>query len=130
MAEPPSSPPSADASAEDSLAWYKFQYEQLESELSEFQSSSKELEAELERDLDAADKRERALQERAETAGYEVEEWKVGCLFHPRMSMTDIRPAEIQGVQGRGQRGTECARTGNHHTSGLQQDNAAQATRH
>ncbi|KAK1756372.1 nuclear distribution protein nude 1 [Echria macrotheca] len=76
MAEPPSSPPSAEASAEDALAWYKSQYELLEHELSEFQASSKELEAELEKDLDAADKRERALQEKAEALSYEVEEWK------------------------------------------------------
>ena len=62
------------------MAWYKSQYEQLELELSEFQASSKELEGELERDLDAADKRERALQERAETLTFEVEEWKVRSL--------------------------------------------------
>ncbi|KAK3322807.1 NUDE protein [Apodospora peruviana] len=76
MAEPPSSPPSADTSVEESLAWYKSQYEQLEHELSEFQASSKELEAELEKDLDAADQRERQLQEKAEGLSYEVEEWK------------------------------------------------------
>ncbi|KAK3368718.1 nuclear distribution protein nude [Podospora didyma] len=76
MAEPPSSPPSAEATTEDALAWYKSQYEYLEHELSEFQASSKELEAELEKDLDAADKRERSLQERAETLSFEVEEWK------------------------------------------------------
>ncbi|KAK3331760.1 nuclear distribution protein nude [Cercophora scortea] len=75
MAEPPSSPPSA-ASAEDALAWYKSNYELLVHELSEFQSSSRELEAELEKDLDAADKRERGLQEKAEALSYEVEEWK------------------------------------------------------
>ncbi|KAK4444353.1 nuclear distribution protein nude 1 [Podospora aff. communis PSN243] len=76
MAEPPSSPPSAESTTEDALAWYKSQYELLEHELSEFQASSKELEAELEKDLDAADKRERALQEKAESLSYEVEEWK------------------------------------------------------
>lgn len=80
MAEPPSSPPSADASVEDALAWYKSQYEQLELELSEFQTSSKELEAELERDLNAADKRERSLREKAESLDFEVEEWKVRLL--------------------------------------------------
>jgi hypothetical protein len=62
---------------EDALAWYKSQYEVLEAELSEFQASSKELEAELEKDLDAADKRERALRQKAEGLSYEVEEWKV-----------------------------------------------------
>ncbi len=68
------------------MAWYKSQYEQLELELSDFQASSKELEAELERDLDAADKRERALQERAETLNFEVEEWKVRSLSLVRYS--------------------------------------------
>lgn len=77
MSEPPSSPPSAEANPRDALAWYKSQYELLEQELSEFQASSKELEAELEKDLDAADKRERALQKKAESLSYEVEEWKV-----------------------------------------------------
>ena len=77
MSEPPSSPPRPGTSVEDALAWYKSQYEVLEAELSEFQASSKELEAELEKDLDAADKRERSLRQKAETLGYEVEEWKV-----------------------------------------------------
>jgi predicted nucleic acid-binding Zn-ribbon protein len=81
MSEPPSSPPREGTSVEDALAWYKAQYEVLESELSEFQASSKELEAELEKDLEAADKRERALRQKAEDLKYEVEEWKV-CSFH------------------------------------------------
>ncbi|OAA55535.1 nuclear distribution protein nudE [Niveomyces insectorum RCEF 264] len=76
MAEPPSSPPSGDTSTEDALMWYKSQYEQLEHELAEFRESSRELEGELEKDLDAADKRERALREKAETLDFEVEEWK------------------------------------------------------
>ena len=78
MAEPPSSPPSEATSAEDALSWYKSQYEQLEHELAEFSASSHELEQELEKDLDAADKRERALQEKAEGLNFEVDEWKVG----------------------------------------------------
>lgn len=64
------------ASAEDS-SFYKTQYEQLEAELADFQSSSRELEAELERDIEAAEKRERHLQEKIESLTYEVEEWKV-----------------------------------------------------
>jgi predicted nucleic acid-binding Zn-ribbon protein len=82
MAEPPSSPPSEATSAEDALAWYKSQYEQLEHELAEFRESSKELEHELERDIEQAEKRERALQEKAEGLNFEVEEWKVGSLSH------------------------------------------------
>ncbi|KAI0128305.1 nuclear distribution protein nude [Xylariales sp. AK1849] len=76
MAEPPSSPPSADATAEESLTWYKNQYEQLAVELADFRESSHELEQELEKDLEAADKRERALQQRAEELQFEADEWK------------------------------------------------------
>lgn len=73
----PSSPPSEHSTPEDAIAYYKAQYEQLESELAEFQASSQELEAELEKDVELAEKRERALQEKAESLGFEVDEWKV-----------------------------------------------------
>ncbi|KAK8048243.1 Nuclear distribution protein nudE-like protein 1 [Apiospora phragmitis] len=76
MVEPPSSPPNGDASAEESLAWYKSQYEQLANELADFRDSSHELEQELEKDLDAADKRERSLQQKAESLQFEADEWK------------------------------------------------------
>ena len=66
--------------AENSLSWYKSQYEQLEAELADFQASSKELEAELEKDVEAAEQRERQLKEKVEGLGYEAEEWKVSCL--------------------------------------------------
>ncbi|OTA60821.1 hypothetical protein K449DRAFT_310674, partial [Hypoxylon sp. EC38] len=79
MAEPPSSPPNESATPEESLAWYKRQYELLADELAEFRESSHELEAELEKDLDAADKRQRDLQQKAEELGFEVEEWKEKC---------------------------------------------------
>lgn len=76
--EPPSSPPPTDSTpAADAIAYYKTQYEQLEQELQEFQASSQELEAELEKDVEAAEKRERALREKAESLQFEVEEWKV-----------------------------------------------------
>lgn len=88
MAEPPSSPPGTAASAEDSIAWYKRQYEHLAEELAEFRESSHELEAELEKDLDTADKRQRELEKKAEALQFEVDEWKVRrCLNRafPRM---------------------------------------------
>lgn len=91
MAEPPSSPPGEAASAEDALSWYKAQYEQLELELVDFRASSQELEAELEKDLDAADKRERALQEKTEALSFEVEEWKVRALCFPCRRHPDNR---------------------------------------
>lgn len=78
MAEPPSSPPSEGTSAEDALSWYKSQYEMLESELVEFRDSSRQLEQELEKDIERAEKQERSLQEKVEMLGFEVEEWKVG----------------------------------------------------
>lgn len=74
--EPPSSPPGEDAGSEASLAWYKSQYEQLETELAEFRVSSEELEKELEKDLEAAEKRENALKNKAEGLVFEVDEWK------------------------------------------------------
>jgi chromosome segregation ATPase len=74
--EPPPSPHGRSASTADTLAWYKTQYEQLESELAEFKESSMELERELEKDIEEAEKRERVLQERAEGLSFEVEEWK------------------------------------------------------
>lgn len=77
MSEPPSSPLGAEASLEDQVAWYKSQYEQLETELADFRVSSQELEQELEKDLDAAEKRETSLREKAEALNYEVDEWKV-----------------------------------------------------
>ncbi|KAI2613332.1 NUDE protein [Hypoxylon sp. NC1633] len=79
MAEPPSSPPNESATPEESLAWYKRQYELLADELAEFRESSHELEAELEKDLDAADKRQRGLQQKAEELQFEVDEWKEKC---------------------------------------------------
>ncbi|KAJ6781675.1 hypothetical protein PWT90_10960 [Aphanocladium album] len=74
--EPPSSPPSEVATAEDALVWYKSQYAQLEVELAEFRESSRELEQELEKDIERAEKQERVFQEKAEALGFEVEEWK------------------------------------------------------
>ncbi|RFU76643.1 nuclear distribution nude [Trichoderma arundinaceum] len=76
MAEPPSSPPSEAAGAEDALSWYKAQYELLESELAEFRESSRELEQELEKDIERAEKQERILKEKADALRFEVEEWK------------------------------------------------------
>lgn len=67
----------AASSGRDELAYYKAQYEQLEAELSDFQSSSRELETEMERDIQAAEKRERQLKEKLDNCRYEADEWKV-----------------------------------------------------
>src|SRR5438045_4597677 len=98
MEEPPSSPPTDLSTPESALAYYKAQYEQLEHELAEFQASSQELEAELEKDVEAAEKRERVLQEKAESLGFEVEEWKVccGCVIpYWIMKLTNLCPDKI-----------------------------------
>ncbi|GAB7354693.1 hypothetical protein MBLNU459_g5114t1 [Dothideomycetes sp. NU459] len=76
MDNSPSSPFRSGTSTEDQLAYYKAQYEQLEVELQEFQVSSREFEAELEKDVEASEKRERKLKEQVESLGFEVEEWK------------------------------------------------------
>lgn len=89
MAEPPSSPPNEAATPEDQLAWYKSQYEQLEADLADFRESSRELEHELEQDIERAEKQERLLKEKAETLGFEVEEWKVGILNKGTMRHTN-----------------------------------------
>ncbi|KAK4542529.1 hypothetical protein LTR36_006782 [Oleoguttula mirabilis] len=71
-----SSPLRAGATLEDELNYYKKQYDQLETDLADFQASSKELEEQLERDIDTAEKNERKLKERVEKLSFEVEEWK------------------------------------------------------
>lgn len=71
-----SSPLRAGATLEEELAYYKAQYEQLETDLADFQASSKELEEQLEKDVDAAEKSERKLKEQVEKLGFEVDEWK------------------------------------------------------
>ena len=72
----PSSPLGPGTSSDDALAYYKAQYELLEAELADFQASSKDLEAELEKDIEAAENRERGLKERATNLAYEIDEWK------------------------------------------------------
>lgn len=129
MAEPPSSPPGETATAEDALAWYKSQYEQLEGDLAEFRESSRELEQELEKDIERAEKQERMYQEKAETLGFEVEEWKVCvCSVATVGKSADIGfVAKIQGIQDRGSLGPGFARKGDHHAPRLASQESAQA---
>jgi hypothetical protein len=72
----PSSPPGPSSTLEESLKYYKTQYEAVEADLADFQASSKELEAELEKDVEAAEKRERDLRDKAAKLQYDVDEWK------------------------------------------------------
>lgn len=71
-----SSPLRPGASRDEELEYYKRQYEQLETDLADFQASSKELEDQLEKDVDAAEKNERKLREQVEKLNFEVDEWK------------------------------------------------------
>jgi hypothetical protein len=66
-------PDSADAAME----YYKSQIRELEAELTDFQASSRELEQELEKELEASEKQHRGLRSKNEGLRYEVEEWKV-----------------------------------------------------
>lgn len=99
MAETPSSPPDAASSPAAALEYYKRQYEQLESELAEFQASSQELEAELEKDVEAAEKRERTLQEKVESLTYEVDEWKVCKVAYVLGLRPNSRAVKVQAVE-------------------------------
>ncbi|KAL4807334.1 nuclear distribution protein nude [Aspergillus unguis] len=74
--EPSSTRTNGTSSRSDQLAYYKKQYEQLESELADFQASSRELESELEKEIEASEKRERQLKEKLDNLRYEVDEWK------------------------------------------------------
>ena len=65
-----------DTSAE-TLEFYKSQIAELEAELADFQQSSRELETELEKELEASEKQHRDLKNKNEALRYEVEEWKV-----------------------------------------------------
>lgn len=77
-------PPAVSASfqtPQEELEYYKTQYEHLATELQDFQETSRELEAELERDAEASEKREKNYKLKIEALGYEVEEWKVCVLI-------------------------------------------------
>ena len=103
---------------EDELEYYKKQYEQLESELADFQASSRELEAELEKEIEASEKRERGLKEKVDNLRYEVDEWKVR--FHYLFSASSDSKligfflVQIQTIQVGSQHCPEFAAEGNH----------------
>ncbi|KAI7367017.1 hypothetical protein KC328_g18366, partial [Hortaea werneckii] len=71
-----SSPLRPGASMEEELDYYKKQYEQLETDLADFQASSKDLEEQLERDIETAERNEHKLKGQVEKLNYQVEEWK------------------------------------------------------
>lgn len=115
--EEPSSPSNGFASADSALAYYKTQYEQLESELADFQASSRELETELEKDIEASERRERQLKEKAESLGYEVEEWKVCPGLKKNVAQWLTAKDQIQAGKGGGEYGTEQFAERNHRSS-------------
>lgn len=87
---PTGSPLAPGASKEEALDYYKKQYEILEGELADFQQSSRELEQELEKDVVAAETRERHLKEKVEALTFETEEWK----GKHKQSKTDANSAQ------------------------------------
>ncbi|EGP88954.1 uncharacterized protein MYCGRDRAFT_85339 [Zymoseptoria tritici IPO323] len=71
-----SSPLRPGADLKEQLEWYKVQYAQLETDLADFQASSKELEEQLEKDVVTAEKNELKWKQQVEKLTSEVEEWK------------------------------------------------------
>lgn len=71
-----SSPLRPGADLKEQLDWYKVQYAQLETDLADFQASSKDLEEQLEKDVEVAEKNERKWKQQVEKLNFEVEEWK------------------------------------------------------
>lgn len=88
-------PGSADSEAKEALAFYKSQIHTLESELADFQSSSRELEQELEKELEASEKQHRDLRNKNEQLRYEVEEWKVR--YYPEFTLRAASFADVRG---------------------------------
>lgn len=128
-----------ETSLEDQVAWYKSQYEQLETELADFRISSQELEQELEKDLEAAEKRETSLREKAESLNYEVDEWKVRIVALTELRcrpgalswLTAVSSAEkIQGIQDRDQRCPEHVGERNNDFTRYKPNTTTQIARH
>lgn len=85
--------PSLDAPgpADEALEFYKSQIRELETELADFQASSRELEQELEKELEASEKQHRDLRSKNEALRYEVDEWKVSQAFPPPLLLSSSR---------------------------------------
>ena len=118
LTEGASSPaPGGFKTLQEEIGYYKKQYEHLESELQDFQASSRELEVEMEKDIEASEKREKDLKQKVEGLRYEVDEWKVSDSFtrQPR-SITDqvTRPNTSNQKQKRTQRKTACRKRSPH----------------
>ncbi|KAL3480744.1 NUDE protein [Aspergillus californicus] len=75
-ADEPSSRSTTSGSTRSELAYVKAQYNELASELADFQASSCELETELEKEVEAAEKRERILKDKVEKLKFELDDWK------------------------------------------------------
>jgi chromosome segregation ATPase len=70
-------PPKDFSSTQDEKDWYKEQYQVLLEGTQEYQEASKEIEAQLESDLEHSEARVRQFQEKYENAQFEVDEWRV-----------------------------------------------------
>lgn len=98
--------PPKGSTQEEEMLWYKLQYEQMELELRDFQESSKELEAEMERDIEGAEKRERQMKEKLEKLSYEVDEWKVSSLALHNMAKESANTGHSQNTDKQRRRRT------------------------
>lgn len=69
---------------DEQITYYKAQLRELEDQLADFQTSSNEIEKELEKELDSNEKQIRELRSKNEALSYQVEEWKVRLHHHLR----------------------------------------------
>lgn len=71
-----SSPLRPGASLQEERDYWKSQFEQLQTDLADFQSASKDIEEQLEKDIEAAERSERKLKEQVESLNFQVDEWR------------------------------------------------------
>ncbi|OQO06028.1 hypothetical protein B0A48_08616 [Cryoendolithus antarcticus] len=68
--------PRPGASLQDQVDFWKSQHDALQSDLADFQSASKDIEEQLEKDIESAEKSERKLKEQIESLNFQVDEWR------------------------------------------------------
>lgn len=119
-------------SSREDVEKYKTLCEQLEAELADFQNSSRELEQELEKDIEASEKRERQLKEKVDNLRYEVDEWKVWCRQSAanRNQEAHQREDQMQAVQNRIQHRAQQPSEGDHFSSRHEPHFDFEAARH
>ncbi|KIW04593.1 uncharacterized protein PV09_04341 [Verruconis gallopava] len=69
-------PPKDFGSKDDELEWYRTNYVAMAEELRDYQETSREVEQTMEQELEAAEAEKRRYQEKYESLGFEVDEWR------------------------------------------------------